>query len=895
MDFYALSRKQLQTLCKKNKIPANITNVAMADALAALNQVEGLDEFLNPTDGDAGTPSVHHRTAGRASTQRKGAREEAEGSKVKVSTRPQRGARAAEGVVEQENKDANVPVTPAAASRRRATAVSTRRKKEVEMVVQDADNKNEVQGKPKPADVPKTPAVAPVSRTRATGRSVCTTKIETPAGTSAQRAYSTRRSVRLLEKDLSKMSLMDTDDTGLVKIHDFSQELSNVSQQIEDSADTEKGASLRTVSTVVSEDTQELEVCSSENNTEYECQSHDSGSDVKLVSVTENVMVVEPHGSKEDEQEKVNCLELEAEPHGSDEAGSELLPVLEESCDSFDLEIENKECFGAKQDNLPVEASEDATPEVTDQDIAAVSVVVSDDVSVDVTDQDVGGSFPMLAECNMDDQVSNEGDDKEDKNNVPAEEAELHDSNLILEGSYDTCDKSNDAGSEVLPVLKESCDSSELEIENKESIGVMQDILPFEASEDTATLTVVVPDDVSDQDVAGSLPVSSVNDAPASLKEFVECNQDTDQDILLLEASEDALTEVTGQDTATLTVVVPDDVSDQEVAGWLPMSPVNDAPVNIKEFVECNIDDDQGNYMADEYYQHPLNIDEKAADESELMTDSEGILELESISHSAGEHQEELEAKPERLEAETEKIDDAPDVTGTCAILAVQKDASCEKSGAVIEVCTESSANGKESMGVKNVTIESSLPDVEAEDHKNTSENLEAEAQAAESEEPVAGEDIVLKADNGFSNVLHNTYENTSAGEDVVPQQVTVESAGSSCKFNSPVDGDVVSEDTAIPNQEPRVSSETMTEDSIHEQKSTDIPVQSVVSDQLKENVTSDELHNKSMGELKRMLKKLKLDDKSKTNVVKEVEKKRTALQVLPQNRMTAGEVQIDG
>lgn len=39
MDFHTLSRKQLQALCKKNKIPANITNVAMADALAALNQV----------------------------------------------------------------------------------------------------------------------------------------------------------------------------------------------------------------------------------------------------------------------------------------------------------------------------------------------------------------------------------------------------------------------------------------------------------------------------------------------------------------------------------------------------------------------------------------------------------------------------------------------------------------------------------------------------------------------------------------------------------------------------------------------------------------------------------------------------------------------------------------
>uniref|UniRef100_A0A0A0K5K1 Uncharacterized protein n=1 Tax=Cucumis sativus TaxID=3659 RepID=A0A0A0K5K1_CUCSA len=31
------------SLCKRNKIPANITNVAMADALA----VEGMEEFLS--------------------------------------------------------------------------------------------------------------------------------------------------------------------------------------------------------------------------------------------------------------------------------------------------------------------------------------------------------------------------------------------------------------------------------------------------------------------------------------------------------------------------------------------------------------------------------------------------------------------------------------------------------------------------------------------------------------------------------------------------------------------------------------------------------------------------------------------------------------------------------
>jgi hypothetical protein len=49
MDFHTLSRRELQTLCKKNKIPANITNVAMADALSALPQVNlspFFDSFL---------------------------------------------------------------------------------------------------------------------------------------------------------------------------------------------------------------------------------------------------------------------------------------------------------------------------------------------------------------------------------------------------------------------------------------------------------------------------------------------------------------------------------------------------------------------------------------------------------------------------------------------------------------------------------------------------------------------------------------------------------------------------------------------------------------------------------------------------------------------------------
>ncbi|KAL2329233.1 hypothetical protein Fmac_022660 [Flemingia macrophylla] len=685
MDFFTLSRKQLQALCKKNKIPANITNLAMAEALSALDQVEGLDEILNPTEGDLGTPSVQQRTAVRASTQRKATRGEAEGLKVSVT------------------------VTPSA-SRRKVTAVSTRRRKEVE-VVEDANaDKNEVQEKVKPSDLPITPAAAPVSRARAAGRSVRAT-----GGASVQGAYNTRRSVRLSVKDLSKMSLVDT------KIgDDVSQEFSNISQQLEDSFTAERGASLQTESTVVSEDAQELEVCSVENKTEYESQSHDSGSDVKLAAVAENDMVVEPLGPNEAEPEKVKCSELEAEPHGSDEAGSDLSHVLEGSCDSSEVEIENNECFGARQDTLPVEASEVAIQEGTGQDMDAEAVVVPDDVPENVTEPDVAVSLPIPAECKMNDKVSSE----------PQVEAEPHE--LKPEGS------------EVLSVLEESSDESELHIENKESSGVIQDILPSEASEDANM-------DVSVQDTAATLTVGVLDD--------VEGNQDVSP----FEASDDALMEVMHKDTATSTDVVPEDVFDQD------MSPLSEAPEDMMESVEFKADDDV-----------------IAANESDLMAYSEGgVFKLESGKLQV----EQLEAKPEQLEAKTEKIDNA-----------LQNDASCENSGAVIQ-------------------------------------------------------DIVLEAVNAI--VLDG-------------KQI--------CESNTLVDGDVVLEDTAIPKQE-----QTTTEGSIPEQKSNDISVQSVVSDQLKgevrntnvmkESVISDDLKNKSIRELKKLLKWLTLDENKNcnTNPVKEV------------------------
>ncbi|KAL6132327.1 hypothetical protein ACLB2K_070698 [Fragaria x ananassa] len=53
MDFHTLTRKALQALCKQNGIPANITNVAMADSLSALQHVTNssipFDDFEKQT------------------------------------------------------------------------------------------------------------------------------------------------------------------------------------------------------------------------------------------------------------------------------------------------------------------------------------------------------------------------------------------------------------------------------------------------------------------------------------------------------------------------------------------------------------------------------------------------------------------------------------------------------------------------------------------------------------------------------------------------------------------------------------------------------------------------------------------------------------------------------
>ncbi|KAK1399361.1 hypothetical protein POM88_009224 [Heracleum sosnowskyi] len=169
MDFDSLARKDLQALCKLNKIPANLTNVAMAQALKSLEIVEGIEEILNRSpERNVATAAKVPRTGRRTCTGSKPIGDESSQS-----------------------------VQPMAKSTRRTMtrAIS-------DEIMEES----------------KTPAV------RSSRKATNLTEVST-----VQRVYSTRRSVRLTEQkeekidalatELSKIDLVDvTDDTSLSAI-----------------------------------------------------------------------------------------------------------------------------------------------------------------------------------------------------------------------------------------------------------------------------------------------------------------------------------------------------------------------------------------------------------------------------------------------------------------------------------------------------------------------------------------------------------------------------------------------------------------------------------------------------------------------------------------------------
>ncbi|XP_050387547.1 uncharacterized protein LOC126803872 [Argentina anserina] len=287
MDFHTLTRKALQALCKQNGIPANITNVAMADSLMALPHVEGLEELLNqsPEKIMTGSASVS-RTAARTTT-RRAATKKTVGEEV-------------------DKEKAEVP--------------------------------------------PKTPA-APSTRRRVPAASACQ-KTETVAdSTSVQCAYSTRRSVRLLGKTMSKMSL-DKDNTMASSIDELSVDTMDCSEQSESSV--VKGSDMQTVSEGRSNGLDASEVLS-------ELNSNGQVVDETLVKVN-----------------KMDVTEVQEEgPMQGSRTESEV-PTLKAASDVIMIsEVMDESCEESSADKEPhSEGAQDAVVgKVSDDVIAAPSVL----------------------------------------------------------------------------------------------------------------------------------------------------------------------------------------------------------------------------------------------------------------------------------------------------------------------------------------------------------------------------------------------------------------------------------------------------------------------------------------------------------------------------------------
>jgi hypothetical protein len=191
--------------------------------------VEGLDEFTNaPPKSDsqqspekAGSNEIL-QTSCRTSTRNKPLRIEPESSQKPLTRTPcTTRRRIIGGDGDQENKNANHPETPAMPTSRNRTSATSARRKMVE-IAEDQQKNN----------VPKTPAanscrrMAPAVSAR---RKVEAQKEEV----SVQRVYSTRQSLRLLEKSMGGMSLKEKGSVGPLKMDELCKEIDDVEMKEE--------------------------------------------------------------------------------------------------------------------------------------------------------------------------------------------------------------------------------------------------------------------------------------------------------------------------------------------------------------------------------------------------------------------------------------------------------------------------------------------------------------------------------------------------------------------------------------------------------------------------------------------------------------------------------------
>ncbi|XP_010910830.1 uncharacterized protein [Elaeis guineensis] len=162
MDFHSLSRRDLQALCKKNRIPANVTNVAMADALQALQTVEGIEEIKEAAQ-------FQSPTSWRTSARRVPVPDEPKGQEGSPLPRARRVAIKASEIMqlvsegEEEKKEGpeEMPKTPAVRTGWKPQAAPSTRRNQRSSKKEEKEPQEEG-----PKEIPKTPAALTARNTR---------------------------------------------------------------------------------------------------------------------------------------------------------------------------------------------------------------------------------------------------------------------------------------------------------------------------------------------------------------------------------------------------------------------------------------------------------------------------------------------------------------------------------------------------------------------------------------------------------------------------------------------------------------------------------------------------------------------------------------------------------
>ncbi|KAL0299803.1 UNVERIFIED_CONTAM: hypothetical protein Sradi_6640100 [Sesamum radiatum] len=499
MDFHCLTRRELQTLCKKNKIPANITNVAMADALKALEIVEGIEEFLQSCQSEAAESSIESPvrsevtspyvppTGGRSTRSRNVVKEEPETAKPMTRTRRTTQKTLVRDADESHTDAVETPAVVGQTNRKKGPMASACRR-------MDSEFKECIREEKKDASM--TPSQFGVTTRRRRG-----VKEESAVNV----VYSTRRSVRLAKKNMELLNEEDNENSGLFKKDLFNKD----------------GETLATYSRESSADLDEIsEITGLDANTSTEKKS-EGNDEVEVVSAIKQDVPTVDEGElvSSTEEEKDNHFETDV-PKPEVKEGSDVEIEEVGSCFETEAEPDEKKC-----DNIV--DSEDQNMFMPPN---ASNRIQESEVSHDVHASEVGIAVENTAALNTDKTEVDE--DKAAGGEVDEDKAANYIENVVLESEHHFAVDEVSCDADI-------CNEIEKEICNGKNMD-SEDASDFEANEEVLKPMMFIhlvsyPADI----FMNAVLLEIAAEAPVAVVEKV-FNSDETSDLAVLEAMEES-------------------------------------------------------------------------------------------------------------------------------------------------------------------------------------------------------------------------------------------------------------------------------------------------------------------------------------------------------------------